>query len=343
MHLIRKRTLVLAAMILIGLVAVGEWFARAQLGLGNPPLSVAHPTIEYHFKPNQDVRRFDNRVRINAYGMRSEDFPASKPQDEFRVLIFGDSVLNGGNLSDQAELATELLRDQLEQALKRPVVVGNVSAGSWGPGNWLGYAREYGFFDADAVILLISTHDHRDNPTFEPLNPHTHPERTPVLAVWEGVTRYLPRYLPDLPVRSDRDTEVGADASQTDADDTQLAAERGLADLSAFLELARGAVPVVIVAQFLEQSELLGEPGTGHFLIHDLARQQGVAVASTEPWFREALETGPTPFRDNIHINAVGQAVLAEALWNLLRAQAALVSGEADAVEPSSNQETSFP
>jgi hypothetical protein len=227
----------------------------------------------------------------------------------------------------------------LEQTLERPVVVGNVSAGSWGPGNWLAYVREYGFFDADAVILLVSTHDHRDNPTFEPLNPHTHPQRTPVLAVWEGVTRYLPRYLPDFPVRSDRDTVV----QEIDANDTQLAALRGLADLSAFLELAQGSVPVVVVAQFLEQSELLGEPGTGHFLIRDLARQQGVAVASTEPWFREALETGPTPFRDNIHINAVGQAVLADALWDLLWAQAALVSGEAAAVEPSSNQETSLP
>lgn len=328
---------------LLGVVAAGEWFARAQLGLGNPPLSVAHPTIEYLFKPNQDVRRFDNRVRINAYGMRSEDFPASKPKEEFRVLVFGDSVLNGGNLTDQTELATELLRDRLEQALERPVVVGNVSAGSWGPGNWLGYAREHGFFDADAVILLISTHDHRDNPTFGPLNPHTHPQKAPVLAVWEGVTRYLPRYLPNLSVRSDLNGEVSAAVSQAEVADTQLAAERGLADLSAFLELAQGTVPVVIVAQFLEQSELLGEPGAGHFLIRDLARQMGVTVVSTEPWFREALEIGPTPFRDNIHINAFGQAVLADALWDLLWAQAALVSGEAAVVEPSSNQETSLP
>ncbi len=277
--MMRTRAIAVGVIILLGLVAAGEWIARAQLGLGTPPLSVAHPTIEYLFIPNQDVRRFDNRVRINAYGIRSEEFPASKPQDEFRVLVFGDSVLNGGNLTDQTELATELLRDRLEYASERPVVVGNVSAGSWGPGNWLAYVREYGFFDADAVILLISTHDHRDNPTFEPLNPHTHPQRTPVLAVWEGVTRYLPRYLPDLPVRSDRDTVV----QETDADDIPLAAERGLADLSAFLELAQGAVRAVIVAQFLEQSELIEEPGAGHFLIRDLSRQQGVAVASTEP------------------------------------------------------------
>jgi hypothetical protein len=92
MRLMRSQSFAVGVIILVCLVAAGEWFARVQLGLGNPPLSVAHPTIEYLFKPNQDVRRFDNRVRINAYGMRSEDFPASKPQDEFRVLVFGDSV-----------------------------------------------------------------------------------------------------------------------------------------------------------------------------------------------------------------------------------------------------------
>jgi hypothetical protein len=175
MRLTRNRALAGILIILFGFGSAAEWFARARLGLGNPPLSVTHPTIEYLFKPNQDVLRFGNRVRINAYGMRSDDFPTNKAQDEFRVLVFGDSVLNGGNLTDQKELATELLSVRLEQALERPVVVGNVSAGSWGPGNWLGYAREYGFFDADAVVLLISTHDYRDNPTFEPLNRYTHP------------------------------------------------------------------------------------------------------------------------------------------------------------------------
>lgn len=110
--MIRSRVVFLVAVIFVGLAA-GEWFARSQLGLGNPPLSVAHPTIEYLFKPNQDVRRFGNRVRINAYGMRSDDFPESKPESEFRLLIFGDSVLNEGALTDQASLATELLPQKL--------------------------------------------------------------------------------------------------------------------------------------------------------------------------------------------------------------------------------------
>jgi hypothetical protein len=142
--------------------------------------------------------------------------------------------------------------------------------------------------------------------------------------------------LPDFLIRSKRHTV--ADAVRDD-----LAVERGLADLSAFLELAQGAVPVVVVAQFLEQSELLGEPGAGHFLIRNLATQQGVVVVSTEPWFRGALESAPTPFRDNIHINAVGQALLADALWNLLWDQVPLISAATDRAIPSSDPRRALP
>jgi hypothetical protein len=61
----------LVVVVLIG----GEMVARFFLGLGTPPLSVAHPRIEYMFQPNQDIRRFGNQVLINQYGMRSEALP----------------------------------------------------------------------------------------------------------------------------------------------------------------------------------------------------------------------------------------------------------------------------
>jgi hypothetical protein len=152
---------------------------------------MTHPSIEYLYQPNQDVRRFGNRILINAYGMRSPDFPALKQDpDERRILVFGDSVLNGGAQTDHEALATSILSRQLADVWHKPLVVGNVSAGSWGPGNWLAYAREYGLFDADAVVLVMSSHDTADNPTFAPLNPNTHPTECPWTAVGEGLTRY---------------------------------------------------------------------------------------------------------------------------------------------------------
>ena len=117
---------------LLVLLIAAELFARFYLGLGDPPLSMADPEIEYLFKPDQTCYPFHKRVHYNAWSMRSEDFPRHKSQpDELRVMVFGDSVVNGGSLTDHADLATTILQRRLSEDLGRPVVVGNISAGSW--------------------------------------------------------------------------------------------------------------------------------------------------------------------------------------------------------------------
>ncbi len=192
-----KKYLSLAGIAFTAIVLILEVFSRFVLGLGDPPLSMPHPTIEYLFQPNQKCKRFGNIVSFNSYSMRSDKFEKHKiNKEEFRVMIFGDSVINGGNLTDQSELATTILQNKLSQIVNRPVVVGNISAGSWGLPNLLAYAMEFGFFDADIVIIILNSEDYADIPTFETLNPDTHPENKHFLAVVEGITRYLPRYLP---------------------------------------------------------------------------------------------------------------------------------------------------
>lgn len=90
---------------------------------------------------------------VNQYGMRSHAFTVSKEVNEYRVMVFGDSVLDCGNFTDHDDLATSILESKFVRAGHKNVVIGNISAGSWGPGNWLAYARKYGFFDADIVAL----------------------------------------------------------------------------------------------------------------------------------------------------------------------------------------------
>ena len=135
----RKHLIWLTIAAVVAIVS-GEIFARYYLGLGTPPLSITHQKIEYMFKPNQDVKRFGNHIIINQYGMRTAPFAVHKADGEFRIMVFGDSVLNGGNQTDHAALATTILHEKLSVAKQR-VVVGNISAGSWGPGNWLAYAK----------------------------------------------------------------------------------------------------------------------------------------------------------------------------------------------------------
>jgi hypothetical protein len=300
------------------LLLAGEGMARFMMGLGKPPLSVEHPTIEYLFKPNQDVSRFGNRIVINEYGMRSPDFPAQRSNpNELRIMVLGDSVINGGNLTDHDRLATTLLAQELANRRGVEVTVGNISAGSWGPGNWLAYAREYGFFDADAVVLVLSSHDYADNPKFKPLNPNTHPTRAPISALSEAFNRYLIPYSGKLLTSMTR--EVSNDSTSEIRSVDAAAIQQGLVDLEEFLLLAQeeGRKVVMILHPTREemQSQQMQE---GYYKLSDLAVQLNLPIISLSDVYKQSLANGIDIYRDDIHINDVGQQVLADVLLEVI-------------------------
>lgn len=308
-----KRWLFILFLTLLILVIGGELLARIVFGLGDPPLSVAHPTIEYLFKPNQDVLRFGHRFITNQYGMRSGSFSKTKENsNEFRVMVFGDSVVNGGNLTDQGKLATTLLQGELKNCLKKPVIVGNISAGSWGPANYLAYINEYGFFDADVIVLIISSHDYADNPTFEPLNPNTHPTEKPRLALSEAMMRYLPRYLPRQSLKTNNSSEK-PEKPTTDAINQSLNA------LRQFLAAAKKTGAPVYVLQHWTQQELIQKKaGEGNVMISSVCAEMGIPCIQMDHLFQDAVQQRESPFRDDIHLNDAGQQLMEKAIWQAL-------------------------
>ena len=297
--------------VLFGLLVAGESFARFGLDLGTPPLSVADPQIEYMFKPDQDVYRFGNHIIINHYGMRTKPFPDQHQAGEIRIMVFGDSVLNGGNLTDHEDLATTILRDKVETATEKNVIVGNISAGSWGPGNWLAYAKKFRFFGADIIVLVVSSHDYADNPTFEPLNPNTHPTHRPVSALLEGAVRYLPRYMPSFSSPGDSNDPTAF------TDPPSAAKQQGLADLAEFLELAKKNTRHVLVFQHWEREEVeRGVANAGNIAIQDLCAKIGISTVQLQPYFKQAIKNGENPYRDNIHPNQIGQRLIGQAIFD---------------------------
>jgi hypothetical protein len=285
-------------------------FARFYLGLGDPPLSQADPEIEYLFKPNQACRRFGNRIKYNQYSMRSEEFAAHKARaDELRVLVVGDSVVNGGALTDQSELATTLLEQRLASDLKRPVVVGNISAGSWGPPNELAYLKRYGLFDADVLVIVLSSHDYADVPTFEPVvgvNPG-YPDHKPLLALSDGFERYVLPRLKGTTTANEGWVAANGPAKAADVEACMTA-------LREMIAMARAGGARVIVAQHLERSETLAAPQPGHEAIAREARRDGVTPVELAPGFDAARRGGEDPYRDAIHPSAAGQRAMAQIL-----------------------------
>ena len=308
----RRALLTAAAVLLVGLIAA-ELFLRVRFGLGDPPLFIADPEIEYLFAPSQEVSRLGNRIHYNAYSMRSDDFPKAKTNPrELRVLAVGDSVINGGAQTDQADVATSILQRRLTDALGGPVVVGNVSASSWGPINELAYVKRFGLFDADVLLIVVSSHDYADVPTPEPevgvqLGL---PDRKPLLAVQEVVVRYVwPRV-----------TGMTADAAVPDErPPEQKHVDESLTALRELIDRGRSSGAAVVVAQHWDLDEQSGKPlGPGHEMIQRLATDAGATVVQLGPAFRAARQAGEEPMRDIIHPNTVGQRVMADELFDVL-------------------------
>ncbi|NQU41022.1 MAG: hypothetical protein HQ523_13810 [Lentisphaerae bacterium] len=293
-----KKYVVGGAVILAGLVGV-ECVCRWGLGLGSPPLSVAHPTIEYMFKPNTTYKRFGRVVKFNRYGMRSDAIAPRRAAHELRILVLGDSVPNGGSLTDQAELATEIVKRDLTARLSRPVVVGNISAGTWSPPNLLAYIEVFGTFDATVAVIILNGEDLDDVPTFAPLNPRTHPTRKPLTATGELVSRYLWPRLAGLLDQTDSEElpppVVGARAQCVAALDALV--DRLRAD---------GCQVVMMYHPFRHEMSTDGTfvPDEAFGVIRSIAAQHGVSFRSLDGRYSLALRHGSALYRDGQHPTA---------------------------------------
>ena len=200
--------------------AVSEFICRFAIGLGDPPLYQADAQMEYILQPSKTYHRFHNRFSVNRYGMRADDFPASKSiPNELRVIVVGDSIVYGGVRIDQNDIDTEILKRELQREFGRPVVVGNASAKSWGPPNELAYLQRFGTLQADVVILELSSHDYADAPTFTPVVgvAAAYPDKKPALAVIDLLRTYLlPRlfHVGETPAAVDRSLPGDAPSAQ---------------------------------------------------------------------------------------------------------------------------------
>lgn len=274
-----------------------EFVARFVLGLGDPPLFLADSKIEYLYKPGH-YHRFGHIVHVNQWSMRSPDFPQRKPSaNELRVLVIGDSVVNGGAKLDNSQVATDLFARDLAKATGRPTVVGNISAGSWGPPNELAYLEKFGTFDADAAIVVWSSHDAWDIPGFGGFG-IDQPTQKPLLASYEAFRRYaIPMMVPppsESPAHTKQDVENGVSAARK------------------LLELIQSKKIPVAVILHKTQKELNGAELEGDRALAGVAESLGIPVFQTAALFAPAVRSGRSVFFDDIHPNAAGNRLLAD-------------------------------
>lgn len=267
----------LALLALIAFVAA-ELVLRYVFGYGEAFRYITHPQIEYLLVADQDLERRGIRLKSNAYGMRSDQI-AAKAGGDMRVLVLGDSVVNGGHTTDHEDLATTVLSRGHATYL-------NASGVSWGPQNMLAYLETFGTFDADAIVVVLSSHDAWDAPTFLPLDPTIFRTRAPLSIVADAAWRRLYRYLPH-----------GAESRQFDTP---------IADPPAAARMLL-AQPRTCLVLHPERSELEGTRETeGYRMLR--------AAAGEAPVVDGAVYQTPAGYVDDIHLSAPGQKALAAAI-----------------------------
>jgi lysophospholipase L1-like esterase len=290
--------------LLLVVLMAGEAAARF-LGFGQPPLAMRDQITEYRLLPDREYRRFGNRIAINRYGMRSDDFRREELDAVHHVLLVGDSIVYGEHQVDQSQtLAQHWQRLLRERNPGQPWLVSAAAVASWGPANQLAYLLQAGPFPAQRVVLVVSSHDLSDAPT--------------------GLDADLPyRVQPpmgalhDLALVLQERSRRSSEASPVQPANSELPALRSLVS---YLVSHHAQVLVVFHPARFEWD--LPRPLVAETLIAEAARAAGAEFASALPAYRAASDAGVPLYRDGLHLTSEGNRVLVE--W--LHARSALAS-----------------
>lgn len=133
-------------------------------------------------------------------------------------------------------------------------------------------------------------------------------------ALLELATRYIPRYVARY--TSKREVRNSSNA-EGEADEQKVFS--AMSDLESFLKLAMSQTENVLVLQHPLKSEIENnKPESGYYQIRALSEGLGLKTQSLEPILREAIESDQNPYRDNIHINALGQKLLGKKMLEIV-------------------------
>ena len=293
---------------IVFVVVLSELFARLYLGLGDPPISIRDAEIDYMFAPNQKCHRFGNKIWYNNISMRCK-FDVHVNDKQSRIYVVGDSVINGGALTDQSDLATSILQEDLKSTSGNWQVC-NVSAGSWGPGNYAAYFRKYHEFvrSTDVLVVEVNSHDlWEDDPSLkggcDVGKDIALPDHKPWCALWDGFHRYFLPRMRKLCGKAQINTKVDVPKWQSDAENER--AKYNLAMLEEVYALPCSRKALLVYRSRREAEESVESVGEKAF--REWAEKKGIHIIMPNL-------NAETDYRDTIHPTDSGQKKIADSI-----------------------------
>ncbi|GAB2464558.1 hypothetical protein GCM10011375_35810 [Hymenobacter qilianensis] len=299
MQKIPRINLFYVIIIFILFLSITEIGLREYLGFGNAILFKEDPYVEYIPVP-QSKQRFGHNNVYNSFSQRNREVLTT---DSTVILGFGDSILNGGALTDQDSLATTMLSSYLSKKYKKDVLFTNISAGSWGPDNCYAYLKKYGNFRAKGVLLVVSSHDAYDNMTFEKIvgiHPN-YPNTQYHSAICEVLVRYIYYpYIKDFFTQKERVTSSKTDQLLINKYKRGANFNNGFSAFKSYCDSAKIPLTIYLHADI---SELRFRRYNAHGqLIIEFCESNKIRLVKELDYNMQ-----PQDYRDNIHLSHSGQ------------------------------------
>lgn len=170
----------LAARVLLILIGLFLGVLPIELGLRlagpNVPLDltmarfqVYHPEYGFFHKPGVSgwlrTDEFTSYVKFNSRGLRGPEVAIPKPPDTFRVLVLGDSVVEGAQVAYEETMAARLGPALADLAGGRRAETVNAGVAGFGTGQQLLFLEREGLaYQPDLVVLVFTiANDVADN------------------------------------------------------------------------------------------------------------------------------------------------------------------------------------
>ena len=170
----------LAVRVLLVLVGLGLGFLPIEIGLRlagpNIPLDltmarfqVYHPVYGFFHRPGVSgwlrTGEFTSYVKFNSRGLRGPEVAVPKPAGTFRVLVLGDSVVEGAQVAQEDTMAARLGPELARRGLADRVETINAGVAGFGTGQELLYLEREGLqLEPDLVVLVFTiANDTGDN------------------------------------------------------------------------------------------------------------------------------------------------------------------------------------
>jgi len=99
---------------------------------------------------------FDTNVVINSLGYRGEEFDIEKKEDEYRVLVLGDSFVFGYGVEDDQTIPYKLERLLTDKLGKNVTVINAGFHAGFSPDSYYAYLKSNGYkLQPDLIILML--------------------------------------------------------------------------------------------------------------------------------------------------------------------------------------------